>query len=319
MDITSVAHRVAPGSGGDRKLTVRTRLSRLRRPRRSSSFTAFVLGAPYTIHFLTFVALPFLYTIALSLMNYNMYNPVRTFVGLENFQTLLFSDDIFLKSVRNTLYFVAFRVTGVVGLGMGMAILLNRKLRGIKFFRTVFYFPVVVDWVIVSIVWLFFLSPVGLANRFLSANGLPRQPFFESTVQAMPLIIIMSVWKDVAYYAVMLLAGLQDVPGELVEAAHIDGANSWQTLWLVILPWLAPVLLLVIIMASINSLRVFTQVYVMTQGGPIDSTMTVMMYLYNTAFRYLQMGYGSAIAVIWFLVVLVLVLIQRRVLGRYGR
>jgi ABC-type sugar transport system permease subunit len=211
-------------------------------------------------------------------------------------------------------------VAGVTILGLGMAILLNQALRGIGFFRTVFYFPVVVDWVIASIVWLFLLEPsIGLVNQFLLSWGYQPQPFFNSTKQAMPIIIIMSIWKDVAYYGIIYLAGLQDIPPTLIEAAQLDGANRWQVFRHVTLPWLAPVSLLVIILASINSLRVFNQIYVATQGGPLNSTTSIMYYLYNVAFRYLQMGYGSAISLIFFFMVLLFVVIQRRLLGSYGR
>jgi ABC-type sugar transport system permease subunit len=255
------------------------------------------------------------FCIGLSLTNYNMYRPTRDFIGLGNYEELL-KDQVFITSLANTAYYVIFTVVGYTVLGFLMAVLLNQKLRGINIFRTVFYFPVVVDWVIISIVWRFMLEPaIGLVNQFLTAQGFDAQPFFNSPQQAMPIIIIMSIWKSAAYYAIIYLAGLQDVPQVLVEQAQIDGANSWQVLRHITLPWLAPVTLFVIIIASINSLRVFSQVYILTAGGPLNSTITVMLYLYNVSFRYLRMGYGSAVAVVFSLVVLLLVIIQRRVLG----
>lgn len=275
----------------------------------------YVFVAPYLLHFFAFVIFPLAFCIGLSFTNYNMYLPTRDFIGLGNYEELL-KDHVFIKSLANTAYYVIFTVVCYTVLGFLMAVLLNQKLKGNKFFRTLFYFPVVVDWVIISIVWRFMLEPaIGLVNQFLTAQGLSAQPFFNSPQQAMPIIIIMSIWKSVAYYAIIYLAGLQDVPQVLVEQAQIDGANTWQVLRHITLPWLAPVTLFLIIIASINSLRVFTQVYVLTAGGPLNSTITMMLYLYNVSFRYLRMGYGSAVAVIFSLAVLVLVIIQRRVLG----
>ncbi|NPV49009.1 MAG: sugar ABC transporter permease [Armatimonadetes bacterium] len=272
--------------------------------------------APFVLFNLVFLIFPLGFCIYLSLTDWTMYKPTWQFVGFRNYAELLFSDEVFVKALGNTMYYVVFTVAGVVLLGAAMAVLLNQRLRGIGLFRTVFYFPVVVDWVIVSTVWLFLLEPsIGLINQVLRANALPAQPFFNSRSQAMPLMIGMSIWKGVAYYAIIFLAGLQDVPQVLLEQAQIDGANRWQAFRHVTVPWMAPVTLLVIVLASINALRVFSPMYVITGGGPVNATMTVMLLLYNQSFRYLEMGYGSAIAVVFSALVLVLVLIQRRILS----
>ena len=275
---------------------------------------------PYLVHFLVFFVFPIAFLVTISLTDWNLTKPTSRFIGLNNYRDLFFQDELFIKSLFQTLYFVVYRVAGVAIFGLGGAMLLNQTLRGIGFFRTVFYFPVVVDWVIVSIVWLFLLEPsIGLINQFLIVRGYHPQPFFNSPNQAMPIIIVMSIWKDVAYYAIIYLAALQDFPPTLREAAQLDGANRWQIFRYVTFPWLAPITLVVIILASINSLRVFNQIYVTTQGGPLNSTTSIMYYLYNVAFRYLQVGYGSAISLIFFVIVLLFVLLQRRVLGSFGR
>lgn len=271
---------------------------------------------PFVLFNLVFLIFPLGFCIYLSLTDWTMYKPTRELIGLRNYVSLLTDDKVFIQGLGNTLYYVVFTVIGVTLLGAAMAVLLNQRLHGIGLFRTAFYFPVVVDWVIISTVWLFLLEPsIGLINQFLQSQGLPAQRFFNDRAQAMPLMIGMSIWKGVAYYAIIFLAGLQDVPQVLVEQAQIDGAGRWQVFRHVTIPWMAPVTLLVIVLASINALRVFAPMYVITGGGPVNATMTVMLLLYNHSFRYLKMGYGSAIAVLFSVLVLVLVLIQRRLLS----
>lgn len=310
---------VSQVSTAQKQATVAKPRSRVARFLRRNA-TDYVFAAPYLLHLLIFTVFPIAFTLILSLTDWNMYRPERRFVGLDNYQALLTTDQVFIKTFGNTMYYVLFTVIGVTVLGFAMAVLLNQGLRGIRLFRTVFYFPVVVDWVIISIVWLFILEPsIGLINQFLQSQGMKPQLFFNSRAQAMPLMIMMSVWKGVAYYAIIFLAGLQDVPQVIIEQARIDGANGWQVLRHVTLPWIAPVSLFVIVIATINALRVFSQIYVITNGGPMNATITVMLYLYNNSFRYLRMGYGSAIAILFSIIVMIFVVIQRFVLSGAGR
>ena len=186
------------------------------------------------------------------------------------------------------------------------------KLKKIGVFRTIYYLPVVVDWVIVSIVIMFMLDPsFGIANYLLRSLNLQPQKFLQSSQQALVLISIASIWKGVGYYAIFYLAALQDIPENLVEAAKIDGANSWHRFINITLPQIAPISLFVVIMASIGSLKGFDQFYIMTKGGPARATTTIMMYFYQNAFGYMEIGYGAAIAILFTLMVFIFVFVQR--------
>jgi multiple sugar transport system permease protein len=210
-----------------------------------------------------------------------------------------------------------FDSAGVVVFGLLMGAALNARIRGIGFFRTAYYIPVVVDWVIVSTVWMFIFDPAfGLANYGLTMLGLPKQMFLQSPAQALPIIIVSSIWKGVGYYAVFYLAALQDVPETLIEAARIDGASTARCFWHITLPQIAPVSVFIVIMAVIGALKGFDQFYLMTAGGPARATTTIMFYFYEVAFGFMQMGKGATIAVIFTAIVLVTVLVQRVLLNR---
>ena len=271
---------------------------------------------PFAVHFSAFVLFPFLSSVYLTFTNWNLLTMTKDFVGLSNYAGI-FTDEIFYKAVANTMTYVVFDSAGVVVFGLLMGAALNARIKGIGIFRTAFYIPVVVDWVIVSTVWMFIFDPAfGLANYGLSMLGLPKQMFLQSPAQALPIIIVSSIWKGVGYYAVFYLAALQDVPEALIEAARIDGASSAKCFWHITLPQIAPVSVFIIIMAVIGALKGFDQFYLMTAGGPARATTTIMFYFYEVAFGFMQMGRGATIAVIFTAIVLVTVLVQRTLLNR---
>ena len=271
---------------------------------------------PFAVHFSAFVLFPFLSSVYLTFTNWNLLSMTKDFVGFSNYVGI-FSDEIFYKAVANTMTYVVFDSAGVVVFGLLMGAALNARIKGIGFFRTAFYIPVVVDWVIVSTVWMFIFDPAfGLANYGLTLLGLPKQMFLQSPAQALPIIIVSSIWKGVGYYAVFYLAALQDVPEALIEAARIDGASSAKCFWHITLPQIAPVSVFIIIMAVIGALKGFDQFYLMTAGGPARATTTIMFYFYEVAFGFMQMGKGATIAVIFTAIVLVTVLVQRTLLNR---
>ncbi len=271
---------------------------------------------PFAVHFSAFVLFPFLSSVYLTFTNWNLLSMTKEFVGISNY-TGIFADETFYKAVANTMTYVVFDSAGVVVFGLLMGAALNARIKGIGFFRTAFYIPVVVDWVIVSTVWMFIFDPAfGLANYGLSMLGLPKQMFLQSPSQALPIIIVSSIWKGVGYYAVFYLAALQDVPETLIEAARIDGASSAKCFWHITLPQIAPVSVFIIIMAVIGALKGFDQFYLMTAGGPARATTTIMFYFYEVAFGFMQMGKGATIAVIFTAIVLVTVLAQRVLLNR---
>jgi ABC-type sugar transport system permease subunit len=270
---------------------------------------------PFVVHFSAFVLYPMLMSALLTFTNWNLLTLQSDFIGLANYRSLL-ADSVFHAAVRNTLYYVVFDAAGVVVGGLFMALLLNQQVRSIGFFRTAFYIPVVVDWVIVATVWMFLLDPsFGLVNYLLRNWGLTPHMFLQSPTEALPIIIASSIWKGVGYYAVFYLAALQDVPETLIEAARIDGASSWQTFRYVTLPHIAPVTLFVVIMASIGALKIFDQIYIMTKGGPARSTTTIMYYFYEVAFGYMQMGRGATIAILFTILVFGVVFLQKTLLG----
>jgi multiple sugar transport system permease protein len=191
----------------------------------------------------------------------------------------------------------------------------NRKLRFVNFFRTVYFSPVVTMMVVVAIVWTFLYNPgAGLINQFLNTISfglLGPYDWLKDTKLAFPSIMLVSIWQGVGFQMVIFLAGLQDIPSELYEAAQVDGASAWQQFWNVTLPQLRNTTIFVVIATTILSFKLFTQVWVMTQGGPQEATMTTMIMLYREGFRQLKVGYASAIAIVFFLIVLGVSLLQR--------
>ncbi len=271
---------------------------------------------PFLIHFSIFKIYPLFSSIYISFTNWSLMTLKSDLVGFKNYSDVL-SEPLFFTAVKNTLYYSVFCAAGVVVFGLAMALALNIDLKGIGIFRTAYYIPVVVDWVIVATVWMFLLDPsFGLINYLLRTWGMNTHQFLQDPNEALPIITLSSIWKGVGYYAVFYLAGLQDIPDSLLEAAKIDGATKWQRFRYVILPHLAPVSLFVVIMATIGALKIFSQIYIMTKGGPARATTTIMYYFYEVAFGYMKMGKGATIAVIFTVFVFVIILIQRKVMGK---
>jgi ABC-type sugar transport system permease subunit len=277
---------VAPAAASGRGLRLALRQSQ----------AAYLLMLPFLVHFLVVVAYPFFYSLYLSFFDAGL-NRAPVFVGLANFVRLL-ADGQFWRALRNTAYFTLFAVVGEAVLSLLVALVMNEKLRWRLAFRTAFFLPVVTSWVVVSIMWSMLFARQGLANSVLQWAGLPPQPFLAEGTQAMWIIIALSVWKNLGYYMVIFLAGLQGVPNELYEAASIDGAMRWRQVWHVALPALRPVIYFVVSISTINSMQLFTQPFIMTDGGPLDSTLSVVQFLYRRAFVDLEFGYGSAIATV---------------------
>lgn len=276
--------------------------SRRRRTRRQL-FKGLFFISPWIIGFLIFSLYPIAASFYYSLTSYSVLRQPN-FIGLGNYQVMFFEDQLFRKSLYNTLYYTI----GAVGVGtvaaIGMAMLLNMKVRGQAIYRTVFYLPSITPLVASSIVWLWiFNSQFGMANSLLRIFGISPIGWLTSPVWSKPSLIIMAIW-GLGGAVVIYLAGLQDVPQELYEAAQIDGANGWQQILNVTLPLLTPVILFNLVTGLIGSFQYFTQVYVMTQGGPGDTTLMYSLYLYQTAFEFFKMGYGSALA--WFLLLVIL-------------
>ncbi len=266
------------------------------------SRAAYLLMFPFLLHFLVVVAYPFAYSVYLSFFDASL-NRTPTFIGLGNFVRLA-QDAQFGHALGNTAYFTFFTVIGETVLSMLVAFMMNEQLRGRLILRTAFFLPVVTSWVIVSIMWSMLFAREGLINGALRVVGLPIQPFLASPVQAMWIIIALSVWKNVGYFMVIFLAALQGVPQELYEAAALDGANRLRQMWHVAIPSLRPVIYFVITISMITSAQFFVQPFIMTNGGPLDSTLSMVQLLYRKSFNDLEFGYGSAMGTV-LLVILV--------------
>jgi putative chitobiose transport system permease protein len=230
-----------------------------------------------------------------------------TFSGWQNYITL-WRDRTFWKVLENTLIYLIFVVPSLVILPLALAILVNQKLRGIKFFRAVYYFPVIVSVVVAGIAWKWVYAENGILNYFLSIISFQsiKIPWLTDPKTAIFAIITVVIWRGIGYYMVIYLAGLQSIPADLYEAAAIDGSDGWQKHFDITIPLMKPYIILVSIISSISAMKIFEEVYIMSQGGPANSTKTVVYYLYDKGFTSLEMGYASAIGVFLFLIIFVI-------------
>ncbi len=269
--------------------------------------------SPSLIVFIVFIFLPIAIAFYLSMMKWDLLSADKQFVGLTNYIYYL-KDPFFYKVLLNTLYYAAAHIPLDLVFSLSLALLLNKKLKGLSFYRTVYFIPVISSMVAVSAVWIWIYEPEsgGLANYFLSLLGISPLGWLNDPKWAMPAIIIMSVWKGLGYNIIIFLAGLQNIPDSYYEAARVDGANAWQQFRNVTLPLLSPITYFVVLMGIINSFKVFTQIEVMTpEGGPLNSTSVIVFYLYQEAFHKYRFGRASALAFILFIIVIAITMIQR--------
>jgi multiple sugar transport system permease protein len=257
---------------------------------------------------------PILVGLAASLFDYEAISGRKAWVGLGNYRELL-ADGLFWRACWNTFLFNAVVTPLQVILALGLAVLVNRRLPGMAVFRAIFFVPAVISLVVASIVWDLIYNPDnGLANSLLAVLGVPPQPFLVSARQAMGAVIAMVTWKGVGYWMVIFLAGLQAIPGVFREAALLDGASAWQFFWRVTLPLLVRTIVFVVVADTAINFLLFAPMYIMTQGGPSDSTTVLMFEVYRNAFVYFRLGYASAVSTVLLALMLVVVLVQFRVL-----
>jgi len=273
--------------------------------------------APALIPILVFFFIPSLAALALSFTDFDIYSlsnlHFARFVGLKNYINL-FNDPLFRKAMGNTFYFMLVGGPLSVAASLGSALLVNSKLMKFKgLFRTIYFAPVVTTLVAVAIVWRFIYHPrFGLLNYLLGFIGIHPIDWLGDPFWAMPAIILMSVWKGFGYNMVIFVAGLQNIPDELYEAARIDGAGAWRQFRDITLPMLLPTTLFISVITMINSFQLFAEPYVMTQGGPLNSTLSIVLLMYQQGFRWWNMGYSAAIAFVLFGIILIGSLLQSR-------
>jgi multiple sugar transport system permease protein len=284
--------------------------------------TAWLLSTPALIGLTAFIVVPFLLALVLSFSNQRLISPLPTrFIGIENYLAT-FGDAGFWRGLINNVWFVAVVVPLQTGLALFLAILVNSRIRGRVAFRTVYFMPVVTVMAAAAVTWTLLLNPNGLVNAFLDVITLGSfsPDWLGSTTWALPAIMAVSIWQGTGFQMIILLAALQDVPEELYEAAELDGAGSWKKFLNVTLPGIRNGLIFVVTVTTILAFRLFDQVWIMPQtpGGPLDSTRTMMLHLVETGFGGQAIGRASAVAVIFFILVLVLTLIQRRFIREEG-
>jgi len=292
-----------------------------RRParRRGSSahtdrrLTAFWLLLPATIGLLVFTFTPMAYALWVSFQDFELLTGSQGFVGLANYQRL-FQDQLFLKTIATTSAYTAITLVAQVSIGLGLAILVNQKIRGLTFFRTAYFLPVVASFVVMAAVWKSMYAQSGIFNTLLLTVGLDAQPFLTSVSQALPSMAALGVWKFVGFDMLIFLGGLQGIPNEIYQAASIDGAGAVRRFTSITLPLLKRVMLFVVVITTIESFNVFTSVFQMTRGGPQESTHTVVFNIFLEGFRYFDMGYATAMSFVLVAFVCVLMFIQFRML-----
>ncbi len=282
------------------------------RRRLRNTIEGWMFIGPVILGVLSFQFVPILISMYASLTSWDGLRSPQ-FVGIANFVRLVTNDRFFRITLRNTLTYTFGHIPLTLGLALCLALLCNRKMIGVTWFRTAYFTPVVTNSVAISLVWLWLYAPdVGLFNWFLSLFGIDGPDWLSSSRWAMPAIILVSVWHGAGYPMVILLAGLQGIPQMLYEAATIDGASAWRRFRHVTLPLLTPTLFFLTITQFISSFQVFGLIYVMTRGGPANATNVYIYYLYQNAFSYGKMGYASAMAWILFAVIASITLIQWR-------
>lgn len=246
------------------------------------------------------------------ILSFSQWNLIQSpvLIGFDNYRQLA-QNPVFWQTLKNTAYFTFAGVPLQIALGLFLAVLLNNNTRGIEFFRTAYFLPVVSSTVAVSLIWQWlFDSHTGLINYLLGLVGIDPVPWLVSPRWAMPSVIIVAVWKGIGYNMVIFLAALKGVPGELYESARIDGAGSWKQFWHITFPLISPSTFFVTVTSVINSFQVFDVTTVLTAGGPANATNTLVMMIYQYAFQFFRMGYASAIAYVLFGIVLIVTLIQ---------
>lgn len=275
----------------------------------------YLLVSPYIIYFLMFVAFPVGFSIYLTFNNWNIIAPME-YTGLSNYKRL-FQDAIFWKSIFNTVIFLIIHIPLQIVVALFLAELLNQKIKFKGFFRGAFFLPVIVSGVVVTILWQqLYGFDTGLLNRILVKIGLGKIGWLTDPNWAMPSIAVMATWKNVGLYIILFLVGLQTVPPHYYEAADMEGATHWQKFFHITLPIINPTVFMVVILSTIGGFSLFIEPYVMTGGGPLNSTVSAVLYIYKQGFFYYHMGYASTLGFFFALLILAVIMIQKKLVEK---
>lgn len=262
--------------------------------------SAFSFLTPAMVLAILFIVVPIILAFTYGFTDYYLLKPNdKQFIGLENFKRML-TDEVLIQSFLNTIKFVVGVVPLQLAMALGLALIINKKVKGVGFFRTAYFSPAVLSLVVISILWTVLLNPTsGLINEILVNIGIPKQPFLSSADQAMYTIVVISAWSGCGYQMMIFLAGLKNIDGSLYEAADIDGANAFQKFLYITIPSLKPILMFLVITTTIQAFKLIVQPMVMTGGGPDYSTMTILQYIYEYGFRHRNIGYASAVTLVF--------------------
>ncbi len=284
--------------------------------RRGETIAGYLFLAPNFIGFIIFLLFPICFAFYIMLTDWSLSKQPE-FIGLKNFETMV-NDRLFWKSLGNSFYYTFVAVPTGIFIAFWLALALNRKMRGIIFFRTVYFLPQITLTVAAATVWRWIYQPeIGMINHLLEMIGIDGPKWIHDTKWAMPSVIIMSNWQGIGFAMLILLAGLQGIPEEYYEAASIDGASGWQRMRYVTLPMLSPAIFFVIVTSLISAFQAFDQFFILTQGGPAHATTPLTLYIFQNAFSFFKMGYGAALAAVVFIIILVITIVQWRLARRW--
>jgi ABC-type sugar transport system permease subunit len=271
----------------------------------------FLLSTPYIIHLMLFFIYPVIFSLILIFNRWDIVTPME-FVGFKNVERILM-DEVFLQSIINTGIFLVLHIPLQIVVALLFAVLLNEEIRARGFFRTLYFLPVVVSGVVVTIIFQqLFSYDDGLLNQLLQTINLPQIPWLVSSAWAMPSIALMATWKNVGLYIILFMAGLQSIPEQLYEAARLDGSNTWQRFYYITLPMINPTMVTVFVLSIIGGFSLFIEPYVMTGGGPMNSTLSAVLYIYNQAFNFGHMGYAATLGLFFAAIIFTVVSLQRK-------
>lgn len=286
--------------------------------KKKKALVAYSFILPNLIGFFVFTFVPITFSLILSFCEWNSGNTLQ-FVGLKNFITMFTKDSSFWVALKNTFLYTIMTVPTTIAISLFLAILMNKKIKGRVFFRSVFFFPYVASLVAVAVVWMALFNPDrGPVNSLLYAIGVQNPPrWAASQFWALPTVVGLTIWKSMGYYMIVFLAGLQGVSADLYEAASLDGANEWQKFLNITWPCITPTTFYVLMMLMVSTFKSYDIMYITTQGGPGEATKVLAYHIFNSAFVNSKFGYASAISMVLFVIVMTVTLIQFRVEKRF--
>ena len=275
----------------------------------------YLLVSPYIIFVSVFVVFPVLFCFYLTFHKWNIISPMK-FVGFANYSRL-FHDHLFWLAIGNTLKFLLLHIPLQLVVSLFLAYLLNHKLRAIAFFRASFFMPVIVSGVVVTILWQQLLGfDFGLINRMLQPFGVKKIGWLVDPDIAIYSIAVMATWKNVGLYVILFLVGLQTVPPQYYEAAKMEGATQWQQFWHITLPMINPTIFMVVILSTVGGFSLFIEPYIMTGGGPLNTTLSAVLYIYKQAFQYYNMGYSATLGFFYAIMIMTVVIVQKKLIEK---